>query len=94
MSPRALVRKVTAWPAAGGVEHDQVRDARKLELLDLAEDEDLPDARDRRRHDLEHPGRDEALGDALEPVVLQVLDEGVVRCDDTTRARCPPPTGS
>ena len=65
----------------GRVEHDQVRGAGTLELLDLAEHEHLADAWDGRRHDLEHAARHQALGHTPQAVVLEVLHEGVVRGD-------------
>ncbi len=65
------------------VQQQQIRFARPLELFHLAEYEDLADARDGRRDDVENPRGDEPLGDPAEAVVHEVLEEGVVRRDHT-----------
>ena len=62
----------------GGVEDYQVRRVRPLQLLDLAQHEDVADAGSRRRHHVEGTGGDQPLGDALEAVVGEVLEQGVV----------------
>ena len=65
----------------GGVHQDQVGGALALEALHLAQDEDVPDAGDGRRHHVERPRRHQALGDPLHPVVGEVLEQGVVGGD-------------
>ena len=62
----------------GGVEHDQVGDARPLELLDLAEDQDVLDTGHRRRHDVDGPAVHQPLRHPPQPMVLEVLEQGVV----------------
>ena len=62
----------------GGVEHDQVGHAGPLELLHLAEHEDVLDARGGGGHHVEGAAREQAAGDPVQAVVLEVLEEGVV----------------
>ena len=64
-----------------GVHHDEVGHPVALELLDLAEDQDVADARDGRGHHVDDPRGDQPPGDPLEAVVGQVLEEGVVGGD-------------
>ena len=79
MSPRALVRNVTAWPAAGASSTIRSQTPGSLELLHLAEHEDLADAGNGRRHHVEHAGRDEAFGDPAHAVLLQIFQKSIVR---------------
>ena len=65
----------------GGVHQDQVGDAVPLQLLDLAEDQHVADARDGGRDDVEDPGVRQPLGHALQAVVLEILDQRVVGCE-------------
>src|SRR5581483_8794291 len=78
-------------PGGRGVDHDHVRDLVAFELLDLAEDEDVLDAGHGGGDDVHQAGPGEALRDAAHPVGVEVLDEGVVRCQrpgtDTARAQ-------
>ena len=62
----------------GGVEDDQVAVAGPLELLDLAQHEDVLDAGRGGGHDVERPGGHQAPGDPAHAVVLEVLEQGVV----------------
>ena len=62
----------------GGVEHDQVGGLAPLELLDLAEDEDVLDAGRGRGHHVDGPARREPPRDPAHAVVLEVLEQGVV----------------
>ena len=61
-----------------GVEHDQIGSPTALELLHLAEDEDVADARCGGGHHVEGAPGHEASGDPAQTVVLQVLQQGVV----------------
>ena len=70
-------------PGGRGVDDDQVRRATPLELLDLAQHEHVTDAGDGGRDHVEHPRARQALGDASQPVVLEVLDQRVVRREPT-----------
>ena len=65
----------------GGVEEDQVLVPAALELLDLAQHEDVPDARHRGGHDVEQTGRHQPVGDPLQPAVAEVVEERVVGGD-------------
>ena len=67
-------------PGRRHVDHDQVRHLRTLQLLDLAQDQDVPDAGDGGRHHVQHPRVRQPLGHALQPVILEILDQRVVRC--------------
>ncbi len=67
-------------PGRRRVDHDQVRHLRPLQLLDLAQDQDVPDAGDGGRHHVQHPRVRQPLGHALQPVILEILDQRVVRC--------------
>ena len=67
-----------AWPVAGRVDQDQVGHLGPLQLLDLAQDQDVPDAGDRGRHHVQDAGVRQPLGHALQPVVLEILDQRVV----------------
>jgi hypothetical protein len=68
-------------PGGRSVDQDQVGDALLLDLLDLAEDEDVADPGDRPGHDVDDPGRQESLGEALHPVVVEVFEQSVVGRD-------------
>ena len=68
-----------AWPAAGRVHDDQVGGALEVEALHLAEHEDVLHAGNRGRHDVEGAGLHQPLGDPLEPVVLEPVDQCRVR---------------
>ena len=61
-----------------GVHHDQVGGAVPLQLLDLAEDQDVADARDGGRDHVEDPGVRQPLGDPSQAVVLEILHQRVV----------------
>ena len=52
---RADSRKVMAWPRGGGVQHDEVGHVGPLQLPDLAEQQDVLDARRSRGHHVERP---------------------------------------
>ena len=62
----------------GRVEKDQVDLARSFELLDLAEHEDVLDARRRGGDDVERAAPHEAVREPAHPVVVEVLEQGVV----------------
>ena len=65
--------------AGGGrVEHDEVGVAAPLELLHLAEDEDVLDAGGGGGHDVEGAGGHEPLRDPRQPVVAEVVEQGLV----------------
>ena len=72
---------------AGGraVDDDDVPLAAALELLDLAEHDDVVDARRGRGHDVDHAGRRQPLGDPPEAVLAEVLLEGGRRRDRLAR---------
>ncbi len=59
-----------------GVEQDEVGHAGPFQLLDLAQDQDVLDAGGSGGHHLDQAGLDQALGDATQAVLLQVLDQG------------------
>ena len=61
-----------------GVHQDQVGGAVPLELLDLAEDQHVADARDGGRNDVEDPGVRQPLRHALQAVVLEILHQRVI----------------
>ena len=61
-----------------GVEDDEVGRARPLELLDLAQQQDVLDARGGGRHHVERTGGHQPLGQARQAMVPQVLQEGGV----------------
>jgi hypothetical protein len=89
--PWAEERKVMAWPVAGA--STRMRSALRLplELLDLAQDEDVPDPGDGRGHHVEGARGDQPLGDPAHPVVGQVFEEGVVGGDPPGPDRPGPP---
>jgi len=66
------------------VHHDQVGRPLALELLDLAQDEDVADARNGRRHHVEDTRASQALGHPAQAMVLEVLDEGVIGGEPTS----------
>ena len=67
-----------AWPGGRGVHQDQVGDAVPLQLLDLAQHQHVADARDGGGDHVEDPRAGQPLGDPLQAVVLEILDQGVV----------------
>ena len=77
-SPRAESRKRDRVPGGGRVEHDQVGDAGPLELLHLAQHEDVPHAGHRGGDDVERARPTEALRDPSHTVVVEVVEQGVV----------------
>ena len=79
--PAGRGEKGDGMAGGGRVDDDQVGDRLALELLDLAEDEHVADARDGRRHHVDHPRADQPFGDAAQAVVLEVLHQGVVGRD-------------
>ena len=64
-----------------GVHQDQVGDAAALDLLDLPEHQDVPDAGDGPGHQVDDPRGQQPLGHPAHPVVGQVLEQGVVGGD-------------
>ena len=66
------------------VEHDQVSVAAPLELLHLAQHEDVLDAGRRRRDDVEHSGVGQPLRYPPQAVVVEVLDQCPARRDRPT----------
>ncbi len=77
-SPWALVRKVMAWPAAGASTTITSGPPGPLQLLDLAQHQDVPNARNGRGHHVQRTRVDQPLGDPPQAVVDQVLEQGVV----------------
>ena len=71
----------------GAVDHDEVVLARPFVLLDLAEHDDVVDARSGRADHVDHAGPVEALGDPAESVVVQVLLERIGRRQVDDRER-------
>ena len=59
------------------VDHDEVVGTRSLELLDLAEHHDVVDPGRGRADHVDHAGSIQSFGDPGEPVVAEVLVEGV-----------------
>jgi len=57
------------------VDHDEVVAAGLLQLLDLAQHDDVVDAGRRRGDHLDHPARGQAFGDATETVGLEILGQ-------------------
>ena len=64
-------------PGRRPIHDDDVPFTAALELLDLAEHDDVMDAWSGGRHDVDHPGSREPLGDAPEPVIAEVLLQGL-----------------
>ena len=62
-----------AWPAAGPSTTIRSHCARPLELLDLAEHDEVVDAGRGGADDVDHPTRRQPLGDPREAVVVEVL---------------------
>ena len=76
---------VIACPAAGPSTSTIVPIAAALELLDLAEHDDVVDARRSGGHDVDHPAADQPLGHPLEAVRVEVLGERVAGGDRLRR---------
>ena len=72
---RADCRKVMAWPAAGASSTMRSATPLALELLDLAEHQDVLDAGRGGGHHVERPGRHQPARDARQPVVVEVLEQ-------------------
>ena len=87
--PLAEVRKVTAWPVAGASRTIRSAAAEPLELLDLAQHQDVADPGDGGGDDVDDPGRDEPARDPMEPVVAQVLEQRVVGGDPASARPSP-----
>ncbi len=69
------------WPVAGASTRTRSAIPAPLDLLDLAEHQDVPDPGDGPGHDVDDPRGEQALGDPAHPVVVQVLEERVVGGD-------------
>ena len=85
-----------ACPAAGASSTMRSAPLPLLELLDLAQDEDVLDARGSGGHHVDRPRAGQALGDPAHAVVLEVLEQGVVggeRAGRHVRRPVPAPTG-
>ena len=78
MTLRGLTRKVRAWPAAGASTMMRSAARQPLQLLDLAEHQDVLDAGSGGGDDLDHPAVGQLLGQLAEAVAVHVLDEGDV----------------
>ncbi len=64
-----------------GIDEDQIGEACLLDLFDFAEHQNVPDAGNGARDDVDDSRRHQALREPAEPVVGQVFDEGIVRGD-------------
>ncbi len=78
---------------SGGVHEDEIGGALALEALDLAENQDVPDARDGGRDDVEGSRGHQALRNPFHPVVGQVLEQRVVGGDPAGPHRPTPGQG-
>lgn len=79
---------------AGGwaVHHDEIGGVGPLQLHDLAQDEEVPDARNGRGRHVEHPRLRQVPRRPAKAVVDQVIDQGVVGSDRPSANRCRPRT--
>ena len=70
--------EVTLSAGGGRIQEEQVGLPHPLQLLDLAQDEDVLDARRGGGHHVQGAGRHESTGDARQAVVAEVVEQGVV----------------
>ena len=91
--PAAEVKKVMAWPVAGGVDHDQVRRASLLELLHLAQHQHVADAGNGGGHHVEHARPGQPPRHPSQAVTLEILDQRVIGCDPSPPYRALAPAG-
>ena len=80
-SPRGRAQERDGVAGGGGVEDEHVGRLGPLQLLDLAQHEDVADAGGGGGDDVERSGRHQALGDPGQPVILEVLEQGAVGRD-------------
>ena len=72
-----------------GIHQDQVGDAVPFELLDLAEDQHVSDARNGGRNDVEEAGAGQPLRHPFQSVVFEILDERIIRGEPPGPNRAP-----
>ncbi|CAB5069110.1 unannotated protein [freshwater metagenome] len=63
--------------SGGSVNDDQVKLTGSLKLFDLPEDQNIADAWNCGGDNIECPRRDESAGDALQAVILEVVQQGI-----------------
>ena len=76
------------------VDQHQIGDVAALDLLDLPQDEDVPDAGNGPCHQVDDPRGHQSLGDPPHPVVGQVLEQGVIGGDGPGPHRAGPDGGA